>query len=171
MTASTAARRTHRKVKPAAHAKGDGPFRFVKLSATGGQLRDDALDWVAVLDTTTGLEWTRSTLPCGAVPYARAAKEPAKLKLAGKARWRAPTRAERLSIVDDTLVGPALDPRYFDVPQPYGWEWTSTPFASCPREFAWDVGFNSGSAGWLPQSYLGFVRACRASQSSVLWLR
>ena len=130
-TASTAPRRA----RPAPR-KTVVSFRFVKLSAAGKCLPDVATEWVAVLDTTTGLTWTRSVLPCGALPQPKAVAAVLGLRLAGNGPWRAPTIAERVGITDYSRVEPALDPRYFDVPKKYGIEWTSTPYASSRGDYA-----------------------------------
>jgi hypothetical protein len=56
--------------------------------------------------------------------------------------WRLPTRAELLTLVDDTRRNPACSV-FPDCPS--AWFWTSTPWAGS-SSYAWSVDFNAGSA-------------------------
>jgi hypothetical protein len=56
--------------------------------------------------------------------------------------WRLPTRAELLTLVDDTRCNPACS-AFPDCPSEYFW--TSTPWAGS-SSYAWLVTFNDGTA-------------------------
>jgi hypothetical protein len=134
---------------------------FVKLSGAGLQLQDDAEDWVAVKDRTTGLIWSRHTINDERYIWTEAKEAVADVQLCGWSDWRLPTRKELLSIVDDTRVSPAIDIRFFDCKS--DWYWTSTEVARS-SDCAWFVYFSYGSSSWGGRGYGGFVRAVRVGQ-------
>jgi hypothetical protein len=140
--------------------------RFVKIGADGAELPADAGEWVAVRDTTTGLVWAVEPVPVddwSDETEARVAAELAASPLAGLNGWRIPTRAELVTLIDDTRYDPAIDIRFFpDCPS--DWFWTSTKAAPSPGDFAWYVSFSYGGASWGLRGSNGFVRAVRASQ-------
>jgi hypothetical protein len=78
-----------------------------------------------------------------------------------------PTRAELLSLVDDTKHSPAIDSEFFPACKS-DWYWTSTPWAASPVDCAWYVYFNDGGAGCDSHDFSGFVRAVRVGQSLVI---
>ncbi len=120
------------------------------------------LDSATVLDTTTGLRWTRETVAGGRRNWADAHKAAAAVDLYGFTDWRLPTIKELLTLVDYERYEPAIDTSVFQC-EP-SWYWTSTPAASSPADYAWLVNFSYGNALWLHQGSDGFVRAVRASQ-------
>ena len=147
--------------KPARRAKDAPAARFVKLDVRGNALPAAASDWHAVWDLLTNLIWSR-TLPCGRVTQPDAVKQAAEFVLCGRPA-RLPTRAELLSLVDDTRHSPAIDVSVFPKTGS-AWYWTSTPAACSPGVYAWYVDLHSGDADWSFQDYYGFVRACRPGQ-------
>jgi len=136
--------------------------QFIKLSHEGLELDEDADDWDAVRDTSTGLISARKPAPCGRVDWKKAMAAAAATTLCGWSDWRAPTVREQLSLVDYERHAPAIDTRFFNSES--DWFWTSTPAAYSPSGVAWGVGFDGGYAGWGGRGYDGFVRAVRAGQ-------
>jgi hypothetical protein len=133
---------------------------FVKVSADGRALPKSATEWKGVYDTRTNLIWGRHVL-AGEHNYADAQKVAGQATLCG-APARAASIQERLTITDYAKHSPALDTEYFA--EQSGWEWTSTLYASSPRDSAWGVSLGDGDAFWGNQSYQYHVRAVRAGQ-------
>lgn len=125
------------------------------------------VDGDTVLDRTTGLMWSRENVPGGSMNWKAAQEACKKLQLGGHSDWRLPTIRELLTLVDYERHNPAIDTEAFKCESAY--YWTSTPAASSPGDYAWDVGFNDGFAGWGGQDNGSHVRAVRASQSLDLW--
>ncbi len=116
-----------------------------------------------VTDTRTGLTWSKETLAAGHI-HADAVKACKALRLAGFSDWRLPTRAELLTLVDDTRHEPAIDVAAFPDTKS-DWYWTSTLTAWDPS-CAWVVSFFLGSADYLHRDDLAFVRAVRSARAS-----
>lgn len=119
----------------------------------------------AVLDTSTGLEW--QAIPFAeSMTHAAAAKACAELRLGGHDDWRLPTRAELLTLVDDTRYSPAIDTDAFP-DTPNTWFWTSTGYAG-DKAYAWVVDFGDGNSYIDRRADYHRVRAVRgpARQSS-----
>lgn len=134
--------------------------RFSNLDAQGNPTSGDH---VAVRDNKTGLIW--SAAPIGGsdgLNHADAMKACSALDLLGQKDWRAPTIQELLSIVDYTKNDPAVDKTHFK--GPYGWTWTSTPYAGNPAGYAWYVYLHNGNAYYYYHSYQFHVRAVCAGQ-------
>jgi hypothetical protein len=112
-----------------------------------------------VRDNTTGLEWQ-------AIPFDKrmtwkdADKACRVLRLGGHEDWRLPTRAELLTLVDDTRVSPAIDTDAFPG-TPEEWFWTATPYAGNPDTYAWVVYFDGGYSSISNRGYSDRVRAVR----------
>jgi hypothetical protein len=140
--------------------------RFTKIDSRGQFITDSATDWVAVYDAKEDLTWTRKVFDCGAVNHGDAMKAATSCRLLGMSDWKAPTLPQRLSINDYARFNPALDTTYFDSPGSY--EWTSTPDAEDPSEFAWIVYLFDGDSARSPLSCQYFVRGVRAGQQSAL---
>jgi hypothetical protein len=117
---------------------------------------------VAVYDAETNLTWTASPLECGSVPWKDALKACANFRLFGKDDWRAPTVKERVSIIDYSKAGPALYSEFQAGGASY--EWTSTPDAESPSDYAWLVHLHNGTVARLYQAARLYVRAVRAGQ-------
>lgn len=115
-----------------------------------------------VIDQATGLMWGKSTSAKNQT-WAEAKAAAEGVRLGGYTDWRLPTRAELLTLVDDTRSNPAIDIDRFDCES--DWYWTSTPLASSPSDCAWGVNFNYGDAFYIHQSLNGRVRAVRAVSS------
>jgi hypothetical protein len=94
-----------------------------------------------VVDKVTGLTWQQAVDPdTHTQPDAEAFCS--SLMLAGLGDWRLPTRIELISLIDDTRVGPAIDPTAFpDTPGTFFW--TSTVVANDPGS-VWGVAFDNG---------------------------
>ena len=115
-----------------------------------------------VIDQSTGLMWSKATTAKGKT-WAEAKAAAEAVRLGGYTDWRLPTRAELLTLVDDTRSNPAIDTTMFDCES--DWYWTSTPLASSPSDCAWGVLFNLGNAYYLHQGSGGRVRAVRSVSS------
>lgn len=134
--------------------------RFTNLDAQG---KPTTGEHVAVRDNLTGLEWSAAPLASGKdMNHADAMRACAALDLAGHKDWREPTIQELLSIIDYGRKDPAVDPAHFK--GPYGWTWTSTPYAGNPSGAAWFVDLVSGLSGWFSHYYGCLARAVRAGQ-------
>lgn len=138
---------------------GDVP-RFAPLSLHGKLLFDST--GVAVYDRETDLTWTTAPLECGSVPWKDALKACYNYRLFGRDDWRAPTLKERLSIVDYSKFGPALYSEF--TAGDASWEWTQTPDAESPSDYAWIVFLHLGNVNRDGQTAHGYVRAVRAGQ-------
>lgn len=113
-----------------------------------------------VLDTSTELTWARTLTQDGeAARMTHAAAEKACAALGDG--WRLPTRAELLTLVDDTKHDPAIDNATFPDTRS-SWYWTSTPAAWNPSAYAWIVVFNYGAASNYHRLDGAFVRAVRS---------
>jgi hypothetical protein len=123
---------------------------------------------VAVYDAETNLTWTTAPLECGSVPWKDALQACANYRLFGKDDWRAPTVKERVSIVDYAKIGPALYSEFSAGGASY--EWTSTPDAESPSDFAWFVNLRYGDVDRDYQTNHSYVRAVRAGQPLELGL-
>ncbi|WP_433937129.1 DUF1566 domain-containing protein [Sorangium cellulosum] len=95
------------------------------------------------LDGSTGLVWQRQHAT-GTFDWSDALAHCEDLTLAGKSDWRLPSAKELLSIVDDQLTGPAIDPEIFPG-APSSIFWSSTPaLGSADRAIV--VNFNNGAS-------------------------
>ncbi len=139
--------------------------RFTKLDAAAAALPDDAAQWLAVLDNTTQLIWTKNAISEKQLKYAAANKAVDKFELMGAKDWRLPTVEELFSLADRTRFNPAIDPAFFP-DTPSDWFWTSTPDASSPADYAWIVNFYHGYAYYYYQDHTAFVRAVRSARAS-----
>jgi hypothetical protein len=143
-------------------AAGPAASRFVNLGKNGEPTMDAQDDWVAVYDRETKLFWTAGIVGSSdGVDWAAAAEAAKGLRLQGHDDWRLPTIQELLSIVDYGKNDPAVDKDHFR--GPYGWTWSSTPYAGSAG-CAWGVGLGYGGSGVGHQSLHGRVRAVRSGQ-------
>jgi hypothetical protein len=134
--------------------------RFTNLDTNG---RPTTGEHVTVRDNRTGLEWTAAPIEGGkGYEHAAAMKACATLTLGGHKDWRAPTIQELLSIIDYGRKDPAVDPEHFK--GPYGWTWTSTPYAGNPSGAAWLVYLLDGYSLWFLHGLDFHARAVRAGQ-------
>jgi hypothetical protein len=125
------------------------------------------VDSDVIVDSRTGLMWSRDDVPGGTINWAKAKEACTKLSLGGYSDWRLPTVRELLTIVDYNRHDPAIDTDVFKCQS--ACYWSSTPLKSSPGDCAWYVHFNGGISGWLNQTGDFQVRAVRASQSFDLW--
>ena len=123
-----------------------------------------------VRDNATGLEWQAVPFP-ESMTWAEAEKACAALRLGEHDDWRLPTRAELLTLVDDTRNSPAIDVEAFPG-TPSAWFWTATPYAYDPKNYAWFVHFFNGNSCSGLRNYTYRVRAVRGpSRQSFASLR
>ena len=113
-------------------------------------------------DTTTGLIWSAETIGGKRLTHAKAKSACEKLVLAGATDWQLPTRAQLLTLVDDTRHEPAIDIAFFPKTES-AWYWTNTPCAWRPGSAAWCVGFGGGSVGYSVPGLECCVRAVRVA--------
>jgi hypothetical protein len=78
--------------------------------------------------------------------------------------WRMPTRAELVSIIDDTRVNPAC--KLLDM-QPTDY-WSSTPYA-CHTDSAWYVDFYGGAVVYYSKNDCYSVRPVRDTKDGIEW--
>ena len=125
-----------------------------------------AIDPRITHDAETGLDWQTIPFP-DRMTWAQAEAACKALLLGGHTDWRLPTRAELLTLVDDTRHDPAIDPEAFPS-TPSAYFWTSTAWAKTPSEYAWFVDFSYGHSLLDSRDNLSRVRAVRgpARQSS-----
>jgi len=82
----------------------------------------------------------------------------------GYTDWRLPDRFELRALVDLSIPypGPTIDAGYF--PDATGqWYWTSSPYAGY-ADYAWYVGFGSGSSNYSSRYGYSAVRLVRGGQ-------
>ncbi|MEO8466276.1 MAG: DUF1566 domain-containing protein [Gammaproteobacteria bacterium] len=131
------------------------PVRFELIN--DDQVRDIA----TVTPCGSNLIWTRANVSDKRLTWAQADEACKACRIGGHEDWRLPTRAELLTLVDDTRFDPAIDPIFHCKPN---WYWASTPYAPSPGVCAWFVSFLSGGAFYGFRSNDGFVRAVRGGQ-------
>jgi len=138
------------------------PLHSDELAASMGFADGCVAPTGTVIDHSTGLMWSKATTAKGKT-WAEAKAAAEAVRLGGFTDWRLPTRAELLTLVDDTRSNPAIDTSRFDCES--DWYWTSTPLASSPSDCAWGVSFGDGNAGYSHQLNDGRVRAVRSVSS------
>ena len=139
--------------------------RFTKLDENGTPMPDNASTWVAVLDNTTGLAWAAKHLADGVIDWKGAKEACAAFSLCGQSDWRLPTVEELFALAHRSRFSPAIDTAFFPTTKA-DWYWSSTPVASAPADYAWDVSFSYGSADSYHQHYTAFVRPVRVARAS-----
>jgi hypothetical protein len=120
------------------------PIAAGQAAPAGFEIRDDV-----VIDLARGLMWSRADVVPKGCNHATAEKACRELRLHGFDDWRLPTRAELLTLVDDTRHEPAIDTAAFPSCKS-NWYWTSTPCA-WSSGCAWFVSFGYGYASLAPR--------------------
>lgn len=126
--------------------------------------KTSAVDPRITHDAATGLDWQTIPFPDRMTWY-EAKIVCRALRLGGHDDWRLPTRAELLTLVDDTRHNPAIDTEAFPN-TPLAWFWTATPYAEeSPIRGVWMVNFDIGSTsvGLDSREHRQYVRAVRGT--------
>lgn len=136
-------------------AAGAGAQGRFAISAEGTQ----------VSDSRTGLTWRRcsegqsyggGTCNGSASTFTH---EAALAHARSQTGWRLPNVKELSSIVDDSRVGPAIDPTIF--PATPSWDyWSSSPYVGY-ADYAWDVHLDHGHVGVNSRSDFNPIRLVR----------
>lgn len=108
-----------------------------------------------VVDSRTSLMWQRDVAPNTALTWLEALAYCDGLSLAGYSDWRLPTIKELATIIDESLMLPAVEAQVFSGLNGYE-TWSSTPMASAPQ-FAWSMHLGFGLT--VPQSTSNGYRA------------
>jgi hypothetical protein len=116
----------------------------------------------SVTDAVTGLTWSANDVPGGKMTDAEAVTAVGAYRGDGYSNWRLPTRAELLTLVDDTRTDPAIDTTVFPTCKA-DWYRTSSEWAGSPVGNVWLVHFDSGGANGLGRDDRAFVRAVRSA--------
>jgi hypothetical protein len=141
----------------------DPATRFAAVDVDGLAVKPGSDRHAYTRDTWLGIDWLLSDVSEDELTYAAAEEAIARLRETGDAGLRLPTRAELLSIVDDTRYRPAVDPALFPAIRS-DWYWSSTPVAWSPASVVWVVSFGSGGSNVCHRDLRAFVRAVRASR-------
>jgi len=119
-----------------------------------------------VVDVKNKLEWIQDHCAVKGfdkelndVETAAAITELNRIKYAGHADWREPSRPELLTIVDLERHNPAINPIFKNVKS--SWYRTSTPVAGS-SSLVWCVGFYYGNVGVNYLAFRYYVRAVRS---------
>lgn len=147
-TKSAAAKRTAKATRKAPRRKA----RFQPAAKRAGQ-------FVAVVDNTTGLMWSRAS-SSESMTHAAAEEYCKNLRTGGFSDWRLPTVEELFLLADRSRFRPAIDTDAFPDTKS-DWYWTASPDASDPA-YAWFVSFYNGDASINHRDYDAFVRAVRS---------
>ncbi len=112
-----------------------------------------------VSDTATGLLWSRSE-QTASLTWREALAACENLSLAGYDDWRLPEIRELRSLVDISRQNPAIDTTVFPDTEHAVGHWSSSTRHGSPN-FAWYVGFGSGTVYTLPKTEKARVRCVR----------
>jgi len=135
------------------------PIKFIKLSAEGQHLPDDATDHVAVLLPDHGLTFTATSVTDSDVSQEKCEAACKACTLLGADDWDMPTIDELQLLVDRTRYSPAINTDFFrDIKN--DWYWSKTP-AAWSSASAWFVNFSYGLVLDGHRGYDGFALAVR----------
>lgn len=95
----------------------------------------------SVLDRTTGLIWQKRD--DGVMRNHQEASEYCQAMELDERKWRLPTRAELLSLVDYNYTAPSINTQFFPDTKSFNY-WASTPYTGTPQH-AWSVLFSEGN--------------------------
>jgi hypothetical protein len=114
-----------------------------------------------IIDTVNRLQWSKATLTPKCISQHDALRLCEGLCLAAYGDWRLPTRAELITLVDDSRHQPAINVDAFPDTKSE-WYWTSTVCAWSSSR-AWCVNFYLGDCSYVGRgSSYGLVRAVRS---------
>ena len=82
------------------------------------------------------------------------------LSVGNRKGWKLPSIQELLSLIDPTMVNPALPAGHPFIGVQSSVYWSATPFAT-DSTFAWDVPFSNGGVGVAAKSFAFFVWCVR----------
>ncbi len=118
-----------------------------------------------VTDNKTGLQWQDDYSDNGGdIKYAKWTDAIAyckSLSLGGYDDWRLPNIIELRSIVDRSLVNPAIDPTFLSLTSYHYWSSTTHAYIT---GYAWNVHFWGGYSYYNDKSNTYYVRCVRGGQ-------
>lgn len=137
-------------------------MRFIKISATGEELPDDATEWSAVKDAKRKLMW--SVAEMDVMTHPEALQAVAALTTSGFTDWRLPSIEQLFLLANRKRHSPAIDTAYFPHCRSE-WYWAATRHVQNPASHAWMVNFLDGFAAWGGRESNDYgVRAMRVSR-------
>ncbi|MEM5549733.1 DUF1566 domain-containing protein [Pseudoalteromonas neustonica] len=107
-------------------------------------------------DTCYGYDASNSATYCNTYAYVERVNTQS---LCGASDWRMPTRSELMGIVDNSIIGPAVDTQYFPLTRSSHF-WSSSSYAG-DSDSAWVVSFNLGYVFDINKYGNGHVRLVR----------
>jgi Protein of unknown function (DUF1566)/Bacterial Ig-like domain len=137
------------------------PARSFTISANGQEVTDEStgLIWRRCAE---GMNWNGSTCAGAALGYTHEAALVFANTQSVVGGWRLPNVKELASLVNKSLIGPAIDTTAFPAtPSSYLWSASPYPFAS---NYAWSVNFGFGNTGGALRTSSFHVRLVRAGQ-------
>ncbi|GLY33224.1 sigma-70 family RNA polymerase sigma factor [Kineosporia sp. NBRC 101731] len=141
----------------AADQSGKFAVRCVQSPAGSGAVKYTIADG-QVKDPMTGLVWQRASSSSMAAPKASAYCS--NLALGGK-KWRLPGVQELATLVDESLVGPAINRKAFPDTPARGWYWAANR-AAPEKDSHWALNYDDGYSNYRDLTS-GVVRCVRSS--------
>jgi RNA polymerase sigma factor (sigma-70 family) len=143
----------------AADESGEYAVRCVQSHQSGAGKGDPdyAVSEDQVEDAMTGLVWQRGT--SGSMTAAKAATYCADLGLGGQ-KWRLPGVQELATLVDESLVGPAINREAFPSTPARGWYWAANR-AAPEKGSRWALNYDDGYTNYRELTS-GVVRCVRS---------
>ena len=133
--------------------------KFIKISADGDRLPDDAATWAAVLLPDHDITFSATSVVDTDVSQDECEAACKALTLAGHSDWDLPTIEELQLIIDRSRYSPAINTDFFQNIQ-NDWYWTKTP-AAWSSASAWSVYFYYGGVYGGLRDLNGFALAVR----------
>ena len=133
--------------------------KFIKISADGDRLPDDATTWAAVLLPDHGITFSATSVVDTDVSQEECEAACKALTLAGHSDWDLPTIDELQLLIDRGRYSPAINTDFFQNIQNDCY-WTMTP-AAWSSASAWFVNFYHGYVYFNLRHGYGFALAVR----------